>query len=349
MDWNKVQELNQRVMLDAGGAFTVALCYIGDRLGLFRAMADGRPVTSDELARRTNLNERYVREWLKGLVAAEYVEYRGESNHYFLTPEQAAVLADENSLAFACGAFQLAIPLMLRVPRLMEVFRKGGGLSYDELGHEIAEGVDRLHRPAFTYLLAQQWLPAVPGLKERLEAGASVLDVGCGLGRSSVAMGLAYSRSAVVGLDPDLYSVERARSLAREHKAENVEFLCSPLERLRQRDFDLILAIDCVHDMADPAGALQWIRGALKGDGLFLWVEPTGSRDPVENRNPAGKMRSTLSPLFCLTVSLAEGGAGLGTIIGEAGARELAQQAGFSVFQRVPIDNPLQQFFLLQP
>jgi 2-polyprenyl-3-methyl-5-hydroxy-6-metoxy-1,4-benzoquinol methylase len=349
MDQSKIKELSQRVVVDTGGVFAIALCYIGDRLGLFRAMADGKALTSEELAQKTNLNERYVREWLKGLVAAEYIEYKQDSDRYFMTAEQASVLANEDSSSFVGGAFQLTIPSVVQVHRVMEVFRKGGGLSYEELGSEIAEGIDRLHRPAFRYLLAKEWLPGVPGLKERLDQGISVLDVGCGLGRSSVVIGSAYPRSVILGLDSNAYSIERARSLAEESGVGNVEFLCATLEQLpKDKHYDLILALDCIHDMADPVGALKEIREAMTRDGIFFWVEPTGSHNPIENRNPIGKMRATLSPLFCLTVSLADGGAGLGTIIGEKGARKLAAEAGFSSIEKLPIENPMQRFFSLR-
>jgi len=349
MDQDKIKALGQRVVVDTGGVFTIALCYIGDRLGLFRAMADGKALTSEELAQKTNLNERYVREWLKGLVAAEYIEYKQDSDRYFMTAEQAFVLANEESYSFVGGAFQLTIPSIVQVHRVMEAFRKGGGLSYAELGGELAEGIDRLHRPAFKYLLAKEWLPGVPGLKERLDQGISVLDVGCGLGRSSVVIGSAYPCSKILGLDPNAYSIERARSLAEESGVGNVEFLCGTLEQLpKDKRYDLILALDCIHDMADPVGALKRIREALTEDGIFFWVEPTGSHNPIENRNPIGKMRATLSPLFCLTVSLADGGVGLGTIIGEVGARKLAAEAGFSIIEKLPIENPMQQFFSLR-
>ncbi len=349
MDQDKIKALGQRVVVDTGGVFAIALCYIGDRLGLFRAMADGKTLTSEELAQKTNLNERYVREWLKGLVAAEYIEYKQDSDRYFMTAEQAFVLANEDSFSFVGGVFQLTIPSIVQVHRLMEAFRKGGGLSYEELGSEVAEGIDRVHRPAFKYLLAKEWLPGVPGLKERLDQGISVLDVGCGLGRASVVIGSAYPRSVILGLDPNAYSIERARSLAEGSGVDNVEFFCGTLEQLpKDRNYDLILAFDCIHDMADPVGTLKGIRGTLTKDGIFFWVEPTGSHDPVENRNPIGKMRATLSPFLCLTVSLADGGAGLGTIIGEAGARKLAEEAGFSGFEKLPIENPMQQFFSLR-
>ena len=348
MDSTKVKALSERVLADTGGAFAVALAYIGDKLGLFRALAGAGPISSGDLAKRTNLNERYVREWLNGLVAAEYLELEPESGRTFMTEEQAAVFANEGGPSFLAGASQFTIPTILHVPEILEAFRKGGGVSFATLGEEVAEGIDRLHRPAFEHQLVPEWLPAVPGLKERLDAGISILDVGCGLARSSIAIASAWPRSRVAALDPDPYSIRRARELAGGLK--NLDFLTTSLEGLPEdARYDLILAFDCVHDMIDPVGGLKEIRRALRTDGMFLWVEPTGSHDPLENRNPVDRMRACLSPLHCLTVSLADGGAGLGTIIGEKGARDLAGKAGFSAFERVPIRNRLQQFFLLRP
>jgi hypothetical protein len=308
-DRERIDAMLGRVLADAGGAFTVALAYIGDRLGLFRALGAGA-ATAGELASRTRLHERYVLEWLKAMVAAEYAEFDGE--RFRMTPEQAAVLADESTPVFLGGAMQFAVPSIRHVPRILEAFRTGGGVSFAELGPEVAEAIDRLHKPWFDHLLVKEWLPGVPGLVARLEGGIAVLDVGCGLGRSTRAVASAFPRSRVTGLDPDEFSITRAREEARG--LANAEFVREWPAAAR---YDAALAIDCVHDMADPVGALRKIRAAL-------------------------------SPLHCLTVSLAEGGAGLGTIIGEAGARTLAEAAGFASFERLAIKSRVQQFFLLK-
>lgn len=346
---DKTRTIVQSVIADVGGAFATGLGYIGDRLGLFKLLAEHGPASSHALASRAGLDERYLREWLKAMVSAGYVEHNPGDDAYSMTAEQRAVLADEKSAVFAAGAFQFALPSLLQTERLIESFRHGGGISYAELGEEIAEAIDRMHRPWFDHQLTSQWLPAVPILDDRLQSGIGVLDVGCGLGRSSVAVGRQYPRSRVVGIDPHKESIDRARKLADENQTANVRFRAVPLEDVPPVDqFDLILAIDCIHDMTDPLGALQHIRRLLTSDGVLFWSEPTGSHEPRENRNPIGKMRSTLSPYHCLTVSLAVGGAGLGTIIGEAGARSLAEQAGFRQFERLDIENAMQQFFALK-
>jgi 2-polyprenyl-3-methyl-5-hydroxy-6-metoxy-1,4-benzoquinol methylase len=347
----------------------VGLAYIGVQLGLFSALAASGQTTSAELARRTALHERYVREWLRAMVASRYVEHVPERGAYFMTPEQVAALVDEGARTFAAGAFQFALPSLLLTPRLIEVFETGGGISFDELPTEIPAAIARMHRPWFDHLLVKEWLAGGPGLIQELGRGISVLDVGCGAGRSTVAMAKAFPQSTFLGIDPHEPSIVEARALAGEARLANVEFSAQAIEGLagareslagaseglaaasgrgRPAPFDLIVAIDCVHDMPAPVSGLRAMGAALSAGGSVFWSEPTGSRDPLQNRDPQGKLRSNLSPFHCLTVSLAAGGAGLGTIIGEAGARELAAQAGFAVFEKLPIDSPAQQFFLLR-
>jgi 2-polyprenyl-3-methyl-5-hydroxy-6-metoxy-1,4-benzoquinol methylase len=346
MDAAKSKELLGRVVSDVGGAFTVGMAYVGDRLGLFKTLARRGPCSSQDLAVDTGLHERYVREWLKGMVAAEYVEHDETTDAYSMTLEQAAVLAYEDSPVFAAGAFQFTIPSLLHTSAILDAFCHGGGIRFSALGEDIAEAIDRMHRPWFQHLLVPVWIPGVPGLEARLRDGIVVLDVGCGLGRSTVAVGEAFPQSTVVGVDPHGQSIEQARALAKERRTENVRFVESTLDELPQRaSYDLIMAIDCIHDMSEPVTALRVMKKLLAEDGVVFWSEPTGSHNPVENRNPYGKMRANLSTFHCLTVSLAEGGAGLGTIIGERGARRLAQEAGFPRFTKLPIENAMQQFF----
>lgn len=349
MNVDKSKELVNRIIGDVGGAFTTGLSYIGDKLGLFKALAKFDRCQSQQLAAETNLSERYVREWLKGMVAAEYIEYDAETNSYFMSAEQKAVLTQEESPVFASGAFQFTISSLLHTPRVIESFRNGGGISFEEFGEEIADAIDRLHRPWFEHLLTSQWLPGFPGLKEQLDKGISILDVGCGLGRSTLAIGFDYPNCRVVGIDPHVPSIKKARKLASEKQVNNVEFLELKLEDISSRDihFDLIIAIDCIHDFPNPTQGLRDIKKLLSPDGQVFWSEPTGSHNPIENRNPAGKMRANLSPFHCLSVSLACDGAGLGTIIGEEGAKKLALEAGFTSFESIEINNKMQQFFRL--
>ncbi|MDQ2841927.1 MAG: class I SAM-dependent methyltransferase [Acidobacteriota bacterium] len=348
--WNmkKVEELAFRVVGDMGGAFIMALGYIGDRLGLYKAMDGAGPITSCDLASRTGLNERYVREWLRAMVAAEYIDYDPESQKYSMSSEQAFVLSNEDSPMFVGGGFHFTVPSLLNVPKIMEAFKNGGGIPYSEIGEEIPPAIERFFRPGYVNFLSRQWLGAVPGLIARLEKGITVGDVGCGRGQSTVAMAKAYPNSRFLGIDYDGRSIAACRELAEGAGLKNVEFVQGPAEQIPQnRRYDLICSFDCIHDMVDPVATLRAIRDVLAPDGVYLWSEPNCSHDAHENRNPLGRTFHAISPLHCMTVSLAHNGAGLGTVIGERGARELAGKVGFSHFEKLPIQNPFNQFFAL--
>ena len=349
MDQVKVEALAFRVVSDMAASFSMALGYIGDRLGLFRTMAGKGPLTSDELASRTGLNERYVREWLKAMVAAEYLDYDPDTRRFVITDEQASVLADDTSPLSVGGPLQFTTPTVLNVHKVLEAFRHGGGVAYSEIGADVPEGIARLFGPAYENFLVKDWLPAVPGLVERLTAGIDVADVGCGFGISTVAMADAFPRSRFLGIDYDGRSIERARALAKGRRVTNVEWRVAPAHELPAgREYQLICAFDCIHDMVDPRATLKAIRDALAEDGVYVWSEPNGSDNPLENRNPIGKTFACVSPLHCMTVSLAHHGEGLGTVIGERGVRELAGEIGFSRVDKLPIANPFNQFFALR-
>ncbi|HLW82839.1 MAG TPA: methyltransferase domain-containing protein [Candidatus Acidoferrales bacterium] len=349
MNMDKVHEMAFRVIGDTGGAFTVALGYIGDRLGLFKAMAGAGPMTSVELAKKTQLNERYVREWLRAMTAAEYVDYDPATQKYNMTEEQAFVLANEDSPLFVGGVFHFTAPSIRNADRIAEAFKNGGGIPYSEIGDEIPHAIERLFRPGYLNFLAKDWLGSVPGLVERLNKGASVVDIGCGHGQSTVTMGKNFPNSQVLGIDYHAPSIERARNLAAKEGVKNVEFVQAAADKIPNgKKYDLICSFDCIHDMVDPKATLKAIRNAMADDGVYVWSEPNASDKAHENRNPVGKMFHAISPLHCMTVSLAYNGAGLGTVIGEQGARELAKEAGFSHFEKLPIQHPLNQFFALR-
>jgi len=349
MDYKKAEELAFRVVGDMGGAFTIALGYIGDRLGIFKAMAGKGPLTSFEIAEKTNLNERYVREWAKAMVAAEYIDYDFTSDRYIMTDEQACVLANEDDQMFAGGAIHFTTPTILNVHKIMDAFRNGGGISYSDIGAEIPEAIERLFRPGYVHSLCKDWLNAIPGLTRKLENGASIADIGCGCGQSSVAIAKAFPKSNVLGIDNHGPSIDRARKLAASEGLSNIEFVKASAQDISwKKNYDLICALDCIHDMGDPISTLKAIREALTDDGVLFWSEPNASDNPLACRNPVGKMFSSLSPFHCMTVSLAHGGEGLGTIIGETGTKKLAEEAGFSHFEKLPVENPFNQFFVLR-
>lgn len=349
MNMDKVHEMAFRVVGDTAGAFTAALGYIGDRLGLFKAMAGAGAMRSPNLAARTQLNERYVREWLRAMVAAEYIDYDATTDMYRMTDEQAFVLANEDSPMFVGGLLQFASPSICNIEKIAEAFRHGGGISYSEIGDEIPIAIERLFRPGYLNFLTKEWLPTVPGLMARLEKGAAIADIGCGRGQSTVTMGKGFPNSKVLGIDYHQASIESARKLAAKEGASNVEFLQAAAHEIPDgKKFDLICSFDCIHDMVDPKATLRAIRSAMADDGVYVWSEPNASAHAHENRNPVGKMFHSVSPMHCMTVSLAHNGAGLGTVIGEEGARSLAREAGFTRFEKLPIQNPFNQFFALR-
>jgi SAM-dependent methyltransferase len=353
MNDDRTQELLAQIRRDTGGAFLTGLAYIGDRLGLFAGLARVGPTSSQALAHATDTHERYVLEWLRALTAFGYVEHDAVADTWWLSEEQQAVLADESSPVFGAGTFQFALPSLLHTEELVTAFRHGGGIAYEDLHPEIAPAIDRMHRAWFDHLLTAAWLPAIPGLTERLATGMDVLDVGCGLGRSTAALARAYPAARIVGLDPHHPSVAAAtQRIAAFDNARVVEATLETYAAAAGRDparFGLLLAIDCIHDIPDPVSALRACRELLADDGLFVWSEPSGSSNPLDNRDDSlARVRSALSPYHCLTVSLAADGAGLGTLIGEDGARRLAAEAGFDNFEVLPVDSAMQAFYGLR-
>ena len=349
MDMAKVEKLAVGVVNDMGGTFAMALGYIGDQLGLFKAMAGAGPMTSEALASKTGLNERYVREWLRAMVASEYIDYDTEAEGYVMTPEQEFVLANEDSPMFVGGALHFTAPAMYNTPRVMDSFRRGGGIPYNEIGGDVSCAIERFFRPGYLNFLVSEWLAKVPGLPEKLQSGANVADVGCGRGQSTVTMAKAFPASRFVGIDYHAPSIEGARTLAADNDVTNVQFVQGLAEELpRDVKYDLVCSFDCIHDMVDPDATLRTIQEVMADDAAYVWSEPNASHNAHENRNPIGRAFHTISPMHCMTVSLAYNGAGLGTVIGEKGARELADRAGFSGFERMEIENPFNQFFLLR-
>lgn len=332
---------------DAGGAFVCGLGYLGDRLGLFAPLAADR-LTAETLAERTGTHPRYVLEWAKALASFGYLSHDPEQGTFWLSDAQSEVLVQEDSPFFAAGTFQFAGASLLHTEQLVRVFREGGGIAYGNLHSDIPTSIDRMHRPWFDHLLTGSWIPDLPEVEERLRSGIRVLDVGCGLGRSTAAMAAAYPVSSFLGVDPHGESLRAARELARARSLSNASFHESTVEELPlEPAFDLAVAMDCIHDMRDPVGTLSAIGARLAPDGLLLWSEPTGSANALENTEPLARLRAALSVYHCLTVSLADGGPGLGTLLGVERARELATEAGLA-FELLPVQSETQLFFGLR-
>jgi SAM-dependent methyltransferase len=347
-DRSRAGALARQVGVDFGAALTVALAYIGDRLGLFRLMAAAAPMTSAQMAEHASFSERYVREWAATMAAAGYLEYCSADATFRMSREQAMVLANEDNTFFTGGAFQYAVACYRQIGRLTEAFRNGGGVPFADFGPEIVEAIERLFHAGYEAWVADQWIPAAPDLKGKLEIGADVAEVGCGAGQCIVPVAVGYPHSRFTGYDIDATSIARARAKAASAGVgDRLVFEQLAAENIPAADrFDLVMAFNCIHDMANPRGALANIQRALKPGGVLMWSEADASDQLEENLTPLGRTIYGASTMHCMTVSLAQGGEGLGAVIGESLACELAREAGFAAFERLPIKNPFHQIFL---
>ena len=340
----------RQVGVDFGASLTVALAYIGDRLGIFKLMAASEPMTSRQIAERTGLNERYLREWASTMAAAGYIEYSPAAATFRMNSEQAMVLAQEDNTFFTGGAFQYAVTCYRQIGKLMDAFRNGGGVPFADFGPEIVEAIERLFHAGYEAWVAEQWIPAVPDLKAKLDVGAEVAEIGCGAGQCIVPVAAAYPNSRFTGYDVDAASIELGRAKAvRAGVVDRLVFEETAAEKIPSADrFDLVMAFNCIHDMAHPRAALAGIRRALKPGGVFLWSEARAADQLEGNFTPVGRTMYGASTMHCMTVSLAQGGEGLGSVIGEKLARELVREAGFSDFQLLPVKNPYHQIFAIR-
>ena len=330
LDEGRIEQLLGQVVTDLGAAWAVPLVRIGDRLGLFTALADGETTTPQALAERTGTAPRYVAEWLLAMAASGYVEHRGE-DRFGLSPEQAALFSDPDSPAYVAGGFQLHWAGVRAADRIGEAFRTGEGMGWHEHHEDLFEGTERFFRPGYLAHLTTEWIPALTGLEERLRGGAQVADVGCGLGASTCIMAQAYPASFFVGLDYHEQSIAMARERAdAAGLTDRMRFDVVPADRLTGH-YDLVTLFDCVHDMPDPLGALQAVRQGVRDDGWVLMVEPM-SGDRVEDAlNPVGRLYAAASVFLCLPSGLSsEPRAGLGNQVGPARTLALAEQAGFT-------------------
>lgn len=330
VDEQRMEELLHRLVNDLGAAMAVPVAFIGDRLGLFEALESIGPATAAELARQTGLSERYLREWLLAMAASGYVDYDGD-DRYRLSPEQAEAFCHPESPACIAGGLQDVTAATRAVDRITDAFRTGEGMGWHEHHPDLFHGTERFFRPSYVNFLAAQWIPALPGLAERLQAGARVADVGCGLGASTRIMARTYPACTFVGRDYHDASIEEARRKAGgEGVADRITFEVGSAVDLHG-EYDLITFFDCLHDMPDPLGALRAARASLHPDGWVLLVEPV-SGDTIEDvLNPVGRTYAAASVLICLPCGLsAEPRTGLGNQVGPTRTMALAHQAGFT-------------------
>jgi|KBSSwiStaDraftv2_1062776.scaffolds.fasta_scaffold57889_3 2-polyprenyl-3-methyl-5-hydroxy-6-metoxy-1,4-benzoquinol methylase len=336
IDEQKLGELLGRAIGDMGAVSLAPLVLIGDELGLYRALAAGGPLTSAELARRTQTSERYIREWLNAHAASGYVQYLADSGRYRLTPEQAMLFADENSPAFIIGGFQITLAAGRIKDRLKEAFKTGAGIGWHEHDHDVFHGCGRFYRAGYIGNLVQHWIPSLDGVEARLKHGIRVADVGCGHGHSTVLMAQAFPKSQFVGYDLHAGSIDVARERARQAGvAARCTFEVGSAKDFAGIGFDFITIFDALHDLGDPVGAAKHVLSKLTPGGTWMIVEPYAGDRVEENLNPIGRAYYAGSTLMCTPCSLSqEVGLALGAQAGEARLREVVVGAGFSRFRR---------------
>jgi SAM-dependent methyltransferase len=331
-----LEELLGRFVTDLGATGAAGNIVLGDRLGLYRALADAGPLTAADLATYTGTAERYVREWLRGQAAGGLVEYRPDTDQYWMTEPQAMAYASPDGLALP-GAFQLALACFANLPAIEDSFRTGSGFAWGDHDAEVFTGCERFYRPGYVANLTSSWIPAIDGLGERLAGGISVADVGCGLGTSTRLLARHYPNSTFLGIDSHAASVELARRRTDEAGlADRCSFRVATAQDFEGGGHGLIATFDCLHDMGDPVGAARHIRQALAPDGVWMIVEPFAGTTVSDNLTPVGRVYYSLSSFLCVPHAVSEGADNpLGNQAGEAPIAQIVDQAGFGSFRRV--------------
>lgn len=335
IDMNKLNTFIGQFVTDLGASVHAGMVVIGEKLGLYKALATG-PMSSAQLATKTNTDERYLREWLSSQAAGGYITYDSKTDKFSLTEEQAFTLADEHSPAYLPGAFELALGSLAAVPRIVQSFRTGTGMGWHEHADDVFHGCEKFFRPGYAANLVSSWIPALDAVKAKLESGARVADVGCGKGASTLLMAKAFPKSQFFGFDYHLASIEAARASARrEGLADRANFAVSKAKEFPGKDYDFVAVFDCLHDMGDPVGAAAHIRQSLAKDGTWMIVEPFANDQLKDNLNPVGRVYYSFSTLLCTPCSRSqEVGLCLGAQAGEKRIGEVVTAAGFSRYRR---------------
>ncbi len=341
---NKMNEFLGKVVGDFGAALSSSLVYIGQKLGLYKAMTDG-PITPVELARKTSTNERYVREWLINQAASGYVDYEPETERYSLSPEQAAALTDEASPFYVGGGFYVVKAMTAAVSRIEDAFRNGGGLLWGDNDPDLFVGTERFFRPGYAAHLTASWIPSLTGIEEKLKAGGKVADVGCGHGSSTIIMAQAYPNSRFWGFDNHEKSIETAKQRAKDAGvSDRVTFETANASDFPDQQYDMIAFFDCLHDMGDPVGACKRASEVLSPDGSVLIVEPMAGNTVEENFNIIGRTFSGASTLCCTANSMALGGPALGAVASDSAIRDTVVAGGLTQFRRAT-ETPFNRIF----
>lgn len=342
---DKMHAFLGKVVGDFGAALSSSLVYIGQKLGLYKALASTGSVTPAELATATSTNERYIREWLINQAAGGYVEYDAASGRYSLSPEQAMALTDESSPFYVGGGFYVVKAMTNAVNRIEDYFKNGGGMLWGEHDSDLFVGTERFFRPGYAAHLIASWIPALTGIEEKLKAGGKVADIGCGHGSSTIIMAQAYPNSRFWGFDNHEKSIATARQRAADAGvSDRVTFAVANANELPDEQYDLVTFFDCLHDMGDPTGACKRAAEVLAADGSALIVEPMAGNTVEENFNIIGRTFSGASTLCCTSNSLAMNGPALGAVAPESAIREVVLAGGFREFRRAT-ETPFNRIF----
>jgi len=335
MNETKMMDFVERAVGDVGAVLGGAMVVIGDKLGLYRAMAGTGSITPTELATRTGTHERYVREWLSAQAARGYLSYDGD-NRFSLPDEHATPLTDETSPACVIGAFEIAVGSVYATDTIADRFRTGEGFAWGDHDDHVLGGCERFFRPGYLNNLASAWIPALDGVEARLNAGARIADVGCGHGASTLLLAEAYPASTVIGFDAHEGSIDAARKRASDAGlADRVRFDVASATTF-EGSYDLVCFFDCLHDMGDPVGACAHVREHLAPGGTLMLIEPFANDDLADNLNPVGAAYYGFSTLLCTPSSLSQDeGTALGAQAGESRLREIVTSAGFTTLRRV--------------
>jgi 2-polyprenyl-3-methyl-5-hydroxy-6-metoxy-1,4-benzoquinol methylase len=345
IDEDKMHAFVGKVVGDFGAALSSSLVYIGQKLGLYKALASGDAVTPAELAEKTETNERYVREWLVNQAAGGYVNYDPESGRYSLSPEQAAALTDESSPFYVGGGFYVIKAMTNAVQRIEAAFKTGGGMLWGEHDPDLFVGTERFFRPGYAAHLIASWIPSLTGIEEKLKAGGKVADIGCGHGSSTIIMAQAYPNSRFWGFDNHEKSIETARQRAEDAGvSDRVKFAVANASEFPDQQYDLVAFFDCLHDMGDPVGACKRSAETLAASGSALIVEPMAGNSVEENFNIIGRTFAGASTLCCTANSLALGGPALGAVAPESAIRDVVLAGGFTEFRRAT-ETPFNRIF----
>jgi SAM-dependent methyltransferase len=336
IDETKLEAFMGQAVTDMGAIISAPLFLIGEKLGLYKAMAGAGALTSQEVAERAGAPERNVREWLGNQAAGGYVTYDADSERYTLPDEQALALADEDSPFYILGVYDSIASIYADEDRILEAFRSGSGMGWHEHDHRLFRGTERFFRPGYRAHLVSEWIPALDGIKDKLESGARVADIGCGHGASTIIMAEAFPNSRFSGFDYHMPSIDRARHAAGEAGVgDRVVFEAASAKEYPGHGYDLVCVFDCLHDMGDPVGAAAHVRETLHPDGAWMIVEPFANDHVEENLTPVGRIFYGASTVICTPASLSqEVGLALGAQAGEARLREVLAEGGFTRVRR---------------